>query len=66
MRFLSLSLLITLIVTGPALAKDDHHECEAAFDKLKAETEADFTSSCHHEHQQAKAANKALAHIKQK
>ncbi|MEX6665581.1 hypothetical protein EC919_113101 [Pseudomonas graminis] len=79
MRFLSLSLLAALIVTGPAFAKDDHHECEAALDKLKAATEADFTSSGHHEHQQAKAAhesgdfkkcadqaNKALAHMKQK
>jgi hypothetical protein len=79
MRFLSSSLLAALIVTGPAFAKDDHHECEAALDKLKAATEADFTSSGHHEHQQAKAAhepgdfkkcadqaNKALAHVKQK
>jgi hypothetical protein len=79
MRLLSLCLLATLAVTGPALAKDDHHECEQALGKLKAATQEDFTSSGHHEHQQAKEAhesgdykkcadqaNKALTHMKQK
>ncbi|KPZ10735.1 Uncharacterized protein ALO41_00776 [Pseudomonas amygdali pv. ulmi] len=79
MRLLLPCLLTTFIVASPAFAKDDHHECEEALGKLKAATEADFTSSGHHEHQQAKAAresgdykkcadqaNKALNHIKQK
>lgn len=79
MRSLLLCLLTTLLIASPAFAKDDHHECEAALDKLKAATEADFTSTGHHEHQQAKEAhksgdykkcadqaNKALDHIKKK
>lgn len=79
MRLLVPCLLTAFIISTPAFAKDDHHECEAALDKLKAATEADFTSSGHHEHQQAKKAHesgdykkcadqadKALNHIKQK
>lgn len=79
MRLFSLCLLAMLAVSGPVFAKDDHHECEEALGKLKAATEADFSSSGHHEHQQAKEAhesgdykkcadqaNKALTHLKQK
>lgn len=79
MRTLPLCLLAALAISNIAYAKDDHHECEQALDKLKAAAEADFTSSGHHEHQQAKAAHKsgdykkcadqadkALSHLKQK
>lgn len=79
MRFFSLCFLTVLALSNPAFAKDDHHECEDALGKLKAATDADFTASGHHEHQQAKAAhesgdfkkcadqaNKALTHLKQK
>jgi len=79
MRVLPLYSLAALAISGLAFAKDDHHECEEALSKLKATTEADFSSSGHHEHQQAKEAhesgdykkcadqaNKALMHLKQK
>lgn len=79
MRMFSLCLLAAIAFSTSAFAKDDHHECEEALGKLKSATETDFTSSGHHEHQQAKEAhksgdfkkcsdqaNKALAHMKQK
>lgn len=79
MRLLPPCLLTVFIIASPAFAKNDHHECDEALGKLNATTEADFTSSGHHEHQQAKEAresgdykkcadqaNKALDHLKQK
>ena len=79
MRLLSLCLLSAIALSNVAYAKDDHRECEQALGKLKEATEADFTASGHHEHQQAKQAHesgdfkkcsdqasKALAHMKQK
>ncbi|EJZ58484.1 hypothetical protein I1A_002812 [Pseudomonas fluorescens R124] len=67
-----------LLVSSLGFAKDDHHECESALDKLKAAGEQDFVSTGHHEHQQAKEAHasgdykkcadqasKALDHLKQ-
>ncbi|WEK30414.1 MAG: hypothetical protein P0Y58_26570 [Candidatus Pseudomonas phytovorans] len=47
----------SMLLPGFALAKDDHHECEAALDKLKSAQAADFTGTGHHEHQQAKQAH---------
>ncbi|AIR91206.1 hypothetical protein [Pseudomonas cremoricolorata] len=75
--FITLSFC-ALLLPGVAMAKDDHHECEAALGKLQSATENDFTSTGHHEYQQAKEAHakgdfkkcadqaeKALAHQKQ-
>ncbi|KPX02903.1 hypothetical protein ALP16_200107 [Pseudomonas savastanoi] len=59
MRLLPPCLLAVFIIASPAFAKNDHHGCEEALDKLKAATEADFTSSGHHEHQQAKEAHES-------
>lgn len=76
-RLIGLAFCAALL-PGVALAKDDHHACEAALAKLKSATETDFTGTGHHEHQQAKEAHasgdykkcadqatKALAHQKQ-
>lgn len=46
-----------MLLPASAFAKDDHHECEAALDKLKSAQESDFTGTGHHEHQQAKKAH---------
>ncbi|MFS0826957.1 hypothetical protein [Pseudomonas phoenicis] len=77
MKYMTALAFCAFLAPGFAAAKDDHHECEAALDKLKSATEADFTKTGHHEHQQAKEAhasgdykkcadqaNKALSHQK--
>ncbi|MBJ9974289.1 hypothetical protein IAE35_00320 [Pseudomonas sp. S75] len=52
-------LFCAMLLPGIAMAEEDRHKCEAALDKLKDATEASFTKSGHHEHQQAKAAHES-------
>ncbi|MBA6134381.1 MULTISPECIES: hypothetical protein [Pseudomonas] len=69
--------ICAMLLPSVTLGKDDHHECEAALDKMKSAKESDFTGTGHHEFQQAKQAHadgdfkkcadqaeKALAHQK--
>lgn len=59
MRVCSAVFIFSLLLSGTALAKDDHHECEAALDKLKSASEESFVKEGHHEHQQALEAHKS-------
>lgn len=77
MRLTPVFFVLTLALSSTAMAKDDHHECEAALARLDAADQQRFSGDSHHEHQQAKEAHKdgdfkkcadqaskALAHMK--
>lgn len=77
MRTLAGGMILLFAMNATAFAKDDHHECEEALDRLDSANQQEFTKNSHHEHQQAKEAkksgdfkkcadqaNKAIAHMK--